>query len=293
MEKMECLFFLESYVISIMKEFIMKNIILFRNVGKKFFSELETAKKIFDVYENMTMIPNNSLVIGRYSVLPFYLENWNNLSFKNCKLINDPQHHNYISKFWYYHDIEDYTFKSWFRLEDIPLDMRNQRIVVKGETNSKKFLWKDKMLAKDFSHAVEIANDLRNDYFFEYQDLIFRQYVPLQTFEVGMHDLPFSNEWRIFFLNGQYVSHGFYWTIADQYENAKNQYEEDFKQNGLQFALEVSKLIRVPFYAMDIAKTEKGDWVVVEINDGQMSGLCDINQQKFYSSLCKVLENPI
>lgn len=268
----------------------MNNIsILFRNVGNKFFSELDYAKKIFNVYENLTCIPDGSLVIGRYSVLPFYKEVYNNLFYKKCELINNISQHNYISKFWYYLDIEKYTFKTWFKLEDIPEEMKQKRLVIKGETNSKKFLWKEKMLAENFKHAVEIAVDLKNDYFFENQDLIFREFVPLQTFEIGLHDLPFCNEWRIFFLNGKYVNHGFYWTIAEHYQDAKLMFEDDFEKTGLPFAIDVSKLINVPFYAMDIAKTENGKWIVVELNDGQMSGLCDINPIDFYNSLFDIL----
>lgn len=263
--------------------------ILFRNLGGKFSSELEAAKKYFDVYEFITEIPEDSSVIGRYSVLPFYSEVNKNLYINNSQLINNIQNHNYIAKFLYYYDIEKYTFKTWFKLEDIPADMRDQKIIVKGETNSKKFLWNEKMLAVNFEHAVKIANDIRNDSFFECQDLVFRQYLPLETFEVGLHGLPFSNEWRIFFLNGHCVNYGFYWTIADKYIEAKNNYEEDFKHYGLPFAKKVSRLIKVPFFAMDIAKTENGNWIIVEINDGQMSGLCDIPEENFYRFLKKFI----
>jgi hypothetical protein len=82
--------------------------ILFRNLGGKFSSELEAAKKYFDVYECITEIPEDSSVIGRYSVLPFYAEVDKNLYISNSQLINNIQNHNYIAKFLYYYDIEKY-----------------------------------------------------------------------------------------------------------------------------------------------------------------------------------------
>ncbi|MEK3873410.1 MULTISPECIES: ATP-grasp domain-containing protein [unclassified Paenibacillus] len=37
--------------------------------------------------------------------------------------------------------------------------------------------------------------------------------------------------------------------------------------------LEIAKQIRSNFFTMDIAKTEAGGWIVIEVGDGQVSGL--------------------
>ncbi len=44
------------------------------------------------------------------------------------------------------------------------------------------------------------------------------------------------------------------------------------------------------FYALDIAKKQDGGWMVVEINDGQMSGLGCNSADAFYSQLKRVID---
>ena len=43
------------------------------------------------------------------------------------------------------------------------------------------------------------------------------------------------------------------------------------------------------FFVLDIAKTESGDWILVEINDGQMSGLSMCNPHQLYSKLQQIV----
>ena len=58
----------------------------------------------------------------------------------------------------------------------------------------------------------------------------------------------------------------------------------------LELACEVAKIIskEVKFYVVDFAKTADGKWIVVELNDGQMSGLSMIPPNRFYCNLAKV-----
>lgn len=43
------------------------------------------------------------------------------------------------------------------------------------------------------------------------------------------------------------------------------------------------------FYVVDIAETKFGEWIVIELNDGQMSGLSDIDAAWFYNALYEKL----
>ena len=43
--------------------------------------------------------------------------------------------------------------------------------------------------------------------------------------------------------------------------------------------------------AIDVAQTESGEWIVVELNDGQMSGLSENNPEVLYKNLTTVLRN--
>jgi len=54
--------------------------------------------KDIDVYKYISQIPENSLVFGRYSVLPFYKDIDIELqTIKNSKLVNSYKEHLYIS----------------------------------------------------------------------------------------------------------------------------------------------------------------------------------------------------
>jgi hypothetical protein len=39
------------------------------------------------------------------------------------------------------------------------------------------------------------------------------------------------------------------------------------------------------FYTIDIAKDSIGNWIVIELNDGQMSGLSEVDMEMFYKGL--------
>ena len=60
--------------------------------------------------------------------------------------------------------------------------------------------------------------------------MIYRKYVPLVTYEVGLHDLRYTNEWRLFYLGNTRISHGYYWSLAE------NVVERTFSQEGFDFA---------------------------------------------------------
>jgi len=39
------------------------------------------------------------------------------------------------------------------------------------------------------------------------------------------------------------------------------------------------------FYVIDVAKTQSGEWIVIELNDGQFSGLSAIDPNDLYMNL--------
>ena len=102
-----------------------KPVILFRkNVANKV--EYEQCSALFSCYSQRTAIPADSVVIGRYSVLPYYNELENDLAVNNCSLINNLYEHEYIANMDYYYDIAEHTFPTWFRMEDIPFSLRER-----------------------------------------------------------------------------------------------------------------------------------------------------------------------
>src|SRR5882757_7097656 len=98
--------------------------------------ELKAIKEAGLKYIHLrTNVGPEDLVIGRYSVLPFYQEVNDDIQNNGGKLINtSPQHHYIADMQEWYEDLKDLTPKLYPRLQDIP---ETGLFVLKGQTNSK------------------------------------------------------------------------------------------------------------------------------------------------------------
>jgi len=216
--------------------------------------------------------------------LPFYKELENDIKSQGSNLINTYRQHNYIANFEYYYDIENLTPRTYFRLEDVPDN--GGPFIVKGATNSRKFLWKELMFAPTKRDAINISIELRKDSMISQQDIIVREFVPLEKIADGFQGLPISNEWRFFIYREEILSYGFYWA------NTEKELWPEFDPDCLNV---VSKAIfqvgdMVEFFVIDVAKTQSGEWIVIEMNDGQMSGLSGNDPDVLYGNLKEALK---
>lgn len=267
----------------------MKPIILFR-ADHDTEHELEVAQHYFTVREIRSSIPANRLVIGRYSVLPFYKELEEDIECGGSKLINTHKQHRYIADMGnWYRDLVLYTPKTWTRLEAVPPDA--YPIIIKGETNSKKFLWDTHMFAPTMREAVDVVSNLTNDGIIGDQSLYFRQYVPLKKYLNGFRNMPVTKEFRCFVLDGQVLTKAFYWSnYLDDIEQLTGELPDpkDIPAQFLQTVIDqVGKNAR--FYVIDVAQTEEGEWIVIELNDGQMSGLSMTDPDELYMKMAEIL----
>lgn len=259
----------------------MQTTIYFRaSFGDDTKEELEIAKKHFNVVQNRMKIKKNNLVIPRYSALPFYKELEQDMIDNKCKLINTFEMHNYVANILnYYYDLKEYTPKTYENWINLP---RDKSFIVKGLTNSKKFEWNTKMFAKTYLDVPKIAMSLMDDDLIRDQGIIVREYIPLKKLSEGINGLPISNEWRTFVLNGKIVETGFYWS-----NEADCKPYNELPTNAKIFLQKVINIVKdkINFFVIDIAETQSGDWIVIELNDGQMSGLSEINPDNFYKNL--------
>lgn len=259
------------------------SVILFRK-QRDTEEELSYAESHCHTVKYRTECPPGSLVYGRYSVMPYYRELDEELRIRGSRLINTYGQHKYIADFDYYYDVAEYTFESWF---DLSMTRYNGPFIVKGQTNSRKHLWSTAMYAEDKRRAVEIARDLRNDGLIGDQRPVFRKYEPLKTLEIGVNGVPFANEWRLFYLGKKRISQGFYWSGVDDLDDPRIQLPGP--------ALELADLIaaivsqKVNFFVLDIAEKADGSWVLVEVNDAQMSGLSLTDPGLFYYNLAEAM----
>jgi len=241
--------------------------------------ELEIARQYLNVKEYRHEC-GPGIVIGRYSVLPYYKELVADLTSKNAKLINSYSEHRWVANFDYYNVLKQFTFETWTD-SDFHLCTHDGPFVVKGRTNSRKHQWKTHMFAADKTAASRIASELSNDPLLGEQGILYRKYVPLELFEMGINDIRFTNEWRFFFFKRKMLTYGYYWSQADKADEYK------IADGGLEFAQSIADIAckYVNFFVVDIAKTEDGRWILIELNDGQMSGLGMCNPHELYRNL--------
>lgn len=244
--------------------------------------EFEIARQYCNVVETRTEVPADSLVIGRYSVLPYYDELDKELKMKNSKLINTHTEHLYVADLCQYAEhLEGYTPKThttWGHLQE-------GAWIVKGRTNSRKFNWNTMMYAEGRTKLLDVIKRLLDDPFISEQGLVVREYVPLETLEYSLHGLPITKEWRCFFYKERLLASGYYWS------SHADIYNEPLPEEGRKFAEEVAKIIapRCSFFVMDVAQKKDGGYIVIELNDGQMSGLSMVDPHELYANLVKVL----
>lgn len=235
----------------------------------------------------------SQLVIGRYSVLPFYRELEEDIKYAGkFYLINNYSQFRYCSDLGnWYRDFEGSTPKTWFTLQEYLASDYEGPVVLKGETNSRRDKWATHMFANNKDEAREVYCRLLDDGLISQQKIYIRKYEKLVKLIDGVNGMPIPNEWRIFVLYGQVISCSFYWGT----------YLEDIKEKGItprrppkwNIDMAVSRVgSNSNFYSIDIAQLDAyNEWTVIELNEGQMSGLNGVEPKEFYSNMKKVLDN--
>jgi hypothetical protein len=141
-------------------------------------------------------------------------------------------------------------------------------IVVKDYVKSRKHEWVDACFIPSAAESESVRRVVTN--FVERQGtdlnegLVFREFVDFQS--IGSHPksrLPIFQEYRLFFLDGEALGVVEYWESGDYTPDGPPTKEFE----------DIARRIRSRFFTMDVAKTRSGEWLVVELGDGQVAGL--------------------
>ena len=107
--------------------------------------------------------------------------------------------------------------------------------------------------------------------------------MPLKIYFKSYHGLPISKEFRFFVAFGKVLCGAFYWSNSvediDEKPNV-SEVPESFLQKVLDAVGD-----KINFYVVDVAETESGDWIVIELNDGGQSGLSENDPDVLYAAL--------
>jgi hypothetical protein len=128
-------------------------------------------------------------------------------------------------------------------------------------------------IARSATDLERIASAWSDNSILASQRVAARAFIPLRPVERSGHGnrLQRSFEFRTFWWRGQLVGAGPYWTDCPRYEwNARERLE------ALSLAGEAARRIDVGFLCVDVAQTEEGQWIVIEVNDGQRSGYAGV-----------------
>lgn len=290
-----------------------------------FHEEHEIVKKYFEVVNcrsALMMTTPKYPILSKYSTNSNYVEYCEDLKNFGLTPINSPTQFHWSSKVshWYY-DIENHTPKSWFNPFTNPhaiqiLKNHNGPFFVRFDTKSKRELWKTHAYAEDFSALKDVCLKLGEDYKFENETLVIREFLRLKKFAVidkhchichgdpekwkicsacGYHTQfsgqPVVKEFRIHRLLKEELCRHFYWEpfqeeIENQYGKIDcNEIPSDWLKRITDIADSFSN-----FYAIDVAQLEDGSWIVIEINEGQHSGVHTDCLDEYYRRLKEVME---
>lgn len=237
----------------------------------------EPEKKELGIYRGWMLTPNQ------------YRNLYDGLLNKNIELINSPSEYklcHYLPDS--YEKIESKTPKSnWTTDLDndsilkLTKEFGDSPIIVKDFVKSEKHNWEDACFipnASDSDKVKSVVNkfiELRGDSLNE--GLVFRKFEELEFLaEHSKSGMPLTKEFRIFFANKKIVKVFDYWD--------EGEYEETNPE--LDVFIEIAQSIDSKFFTMDVAKKKKGDWIIMELGDGQVAGLPDnADRKEFYINL--------
>ena len=263
---------------------MQRNIILYRGLDFEQ-EELSEAHQFFECTNRRPDIQEGDLVIGRYSLLPYYAEQAKDIEYVGAKLINNYHQHRYIADLQnYVHDLRELTPRTWRSPADLP---DKGPFVVKGETNSRKSNWNRDMFAPDKKTAIEICARLMDDSLIGQQNIYIRRYEPMVTYMEGINGLPITKEFRFFVGYRQILSGGYYWqNYIDQLSEVPSPDEVP-----REFLQEVIDRVgnQANFYTIDVGISISGNPFVVELNDGQQAGLSCNDAFTMYKNLDKAI----
>lgn len=170
---------------------------------------------------------------------------------------------------------------SALRLTEVLASFGNDSVIVKDYVKSEKHYWHEACFipdARNSEHALKVVKrflELRGSNL--EGGLVFRKF---ETFrQIGNHSkskMPLTEEYRAFVLDGKIVSVMNYWDETD-YPGSR--------PDG-QAVLSMVSGVSSRFFTVDFARLDNGAWMVVELGDGQVSGLPDnADVMRFYQSL--------
>jgi len=154
-------------------------------------------------------------------------------------------------------------------------------LFVKGAVKSNKEQGWRACVAETMPELISIADDLFVREQRSRGRVILRTLARLRTIATDYQAFPLGREYRVFVYQNCVLAYGFYW---DEYADSIKL--SSGEQQAIQtLAVEAARRVGTPFIAVDIGQLESGDWIVIEVGDGQFSGLSQVPVFELWSQL--------
>lgn len=200
------------------------------------------------------------------------------LAQKNINLITSPsqyKHCHYLPET--YSIIKDVSPRSiWFTKEElgetyvgqVANEFGKKTIMIKDYVKSRKHDWNEACYIPDASDANKVSEIVNNFLRLQGEDLnegvIFREFVQLKYLTShSISKMPIPLEYRIFFMKGEPIQVINYWEEGEYGSQIPD----------ITRFCNIAKNIQSDFFSMDIAQKTDGNWIIIEVGDGQVSGL--------------------
>ncbi len=258
--------------------------------------ECDSAKAIRRIIKSNT--DQTSVYRGWMMTPANYGKLYNSLITKGQKLINSPAQYKHCHYLPQWIDLFPGLTPDSAWIEEDKLDGSMDLImskiqsleclscIVKDYVKSEKHKWKEACFIPDTSdrkHIEQVVNRFRQLRGNNLEGgLVFRKFEQFKSLvSHSKSNMPLTKEYRLFVLDGKII----YWV---NYWEEGNYNEEE---PPVAFFAELATRAKSRFFSMDIAQTTDGKWLVVELGDGQVTGIPDNADAKlFYSSLFAQLD---
>jgi hypothetical protein len=221
-----------------------------------------------------------------------YTQLYQALADKGILLINDPaayRHCHYLPES--YEVIRGQTPVSvWLKTAGgVDLDemmallqpFGSKPLILKDFVKSQKHYWREACFIPSASDREAVARIVTR--FLELQGddlnegLVFREYVELEPLTTHSRSgMPLTQEYRLFVLDGEPIHSSIYWEEGDYQET----------QPEITPFRGVLSQVKSRFFTLDIARQRDGDWLIIELGDGQVAGLPErVEIKAFYQAI--------
>ncbi|MBD2292837.1 ATP-grasp domain-containing protein [Anabaena sphaerica FACHB-251] len=205
---------------------------------------------------------------------------------KGIKLLNNPLEHQIAQEFdMFYPLLQGLTPESVIITSTDECikasELLGFPVFVKGAIQSRKQQGWKSCVANNLEELTELTAKLLKLKYAARDRIIVRKLVNLRYQRFANNGFPMGREFRCFIYNHQILKYGYYWDGKDDLSKLSTAEEEQV----LNLAILASQRLQVPYIAVDIGQLESGEWIVIEIGDGQFSGLSQISPLELWNKL--------